>query len=551
VLVPELAAAARLRAEPELAGRPFAIVSEAGTRAAVLSVSPEATRAGVHPGASLAHARAVCGELAVRVAQPVLEHAARSTLLDVALSASPRAEALDEPGGAAAAVLDAGGLGRVFASEAALAGALVERARAQGLPAVAAVAGSRALARVAARDAVREGAGATRVVEAGREAAFLAPLSVDLLAPDDATAELLTRMGLYRLGALLALAPAQLATRLGAGVAEALAALCGARGEPPIPAPRALRVEEGIALDAPLGDLEPFLFVLGGLLSRAFARLALRHLVCGELALALELDAARNEAAGAGRHALRLRLAAPGADTRLWLRRVRLALERDPPRAPVAAIALACEGLPARRDQLDLFRPAGPAPAALDALLAELELLCGEGRVGSPRIPDDHHPDSTSLQPFGKAPRGGTAMQAERRSRGARSEAEPSGAHQARSPSGNQLLGGSGSMPDPPASPPSPVHRAMRCEALALRALRPPLPAQVRLRAGEPAAVRSAIANGDVVRCAGPWRATGGWWSETGRFAFDCFDVATSDGLLIRLRHDRLRDLWHVDAVYD
>ena len=102
-------------------------------------------------------------------------------------------------------------------------------------------------------------------------------------------------------------------------------------------------------------------------------------------------------------------------------------------------------------------------------------------------------------------------------------------------------------MPDRTSAPPP--HR--RSDTLALRALRPPLPAQVRLRAGEPAALRSAIANGDVVHCAGPWRTTGGWWSETSRFAFDCFDVATSDGLLIRLRHDRLRDLWHVDAVYD
>jgi protein ImuB len=86
---------------------------------------------------------------------------------------------------------------------------------------------------------------------------------------------------------------------------------------------------------------------------------------------------------------------------------------------------------------------------------------------------------------------------------------------------------------------------------LALRAIRPPLPAQVRLRAGTPASVASAVANGDVVHCAGPWRTTGGWWSEESRFAFDSYDVATNDGLLVRLRHDRLRDAWQIDAVYD
>jgi protein ImuB len=84
-----------------------------------------------------------------------------------------------------------------------------------------------------------------------------------------------------------------------------------------------------------------------------------------------------------------------------------------------------------------------------------------------------------------------------------------------------------------------------------VRALRPPPPAEVRLRAGLPAWVRSAVASGDVVHCAGPWRSSGGWWSEGRHFACDVFDVATGDGLLVRLRHDRLRGTWHVDAVYD
>ena len=497
LLVPALPIAARLRVEPDLGGNPVAIVSEAGARGVVLSVSDPARHIGIHPGASLSHARAVCSDLVVRVAQPALEQAARAALQDVALSASPRVALLPPATGydaSAAVLLDASGLGRVFASENALASALVARARAQGLPAVAAVAASRALALVAARDAACEGAGTTRVVAAGGETAFLAPLSVDLLGLGDAAAETLTRFGIYRLGALLALAPASVATRIGGDVAARLAALRGARSEPPIPAPRALRLEEGVSLDAPIGALEPFLFALGGVLSRLFARLALRHLACAELEIEL--------ACGAARHPLRVRLAAPSNDTRVWLRRVHLALERDPPPGGVDAIGVATEGQPARRDQLDLFRPAGPAPAALDSLLAELELLCGEGRVGTPRIPDHHHPDALAITPF----------------------EQPT---QTRSQTQNQT------------------------PTLVSRALRPPLPAHVHLRSGQPSALRSAVANGDVVRCAGPWRTTGGWWTEADRFAFDSYDVATSDGLLVRLRHDRLRDIWQVDAVYD
>lgn len=497
LLVPALPIAARLRAEPDLAGRPVAIVSEAGTRGSVLSASDPARRIGIHPGTTLSHARAVCSDLVVRVAQPALEDAARAALQDVALSASPRV-ALHPPGtghdASAAVLLDASGLGRIFASENALASALVARARAQGLPAVAAVAASRALALVAAHDAAHEETGSTRIVAAGDEAAFLTPLSVDLLGLEDATAETLTRFGIYRLGALLALAPAAVATRIGSDVARRLAALRGARSEPPIPAPRALRLEEGVSLDAPIAALEPLLFALSGVVSRLFARLALRHLACVELEIELTC--------GTARHPLRVRLTAPSTDARVWLRRVHLALERNPPPGAIDAIGVATQGQPARHDQLDLFRPAGPAPAALDSLLAELEVLCGEGRVGTPRIPDAHHPDALALAPFERG--------------------------------------------ETPSPHPPPGH-----QSLATRPLRPPLPVHVHLCSGQPTSLRSAIANGDVVHCAGPWRTTGGWWTETDRFAFDTYDVATSDGLLVRLRHDRVRDTWQVDAVYD
>src|SRR5690606_3112252 len=260
---------------------------------------------------------------------------------------------------------------------------------------------------------------------------------------------------------------------------------------PPLPAPRDARLEEAVDLDAPLDRLEPLLFVLRGLLSRLLGRLAARHLACVELELALVL--------GRGaRDVRRLRLAAPAGEPRPWLRRLRPARELGPPAAPVEGCALAAEGVPARRDQLDLFRPAGPAPAALDELLAELEALCGPDRMGAPRVPDDPRPGAWAAAPFA---------------------------------------------PSPAAD--APRARAAR-GTLAVRALRPPLPAEVRVRAGRPAWLRSALALRDVVHRAGPWRATGGWWSAERRFAFDSFDGATSDGLLVRLRYAHALRAWAI-----
>jgi protein ImuB len=164
-------------------------------------------------------------------------------------------------------------------------------------------------------------------------------------------------------------------------------------------------------------------------------------------------------------------------------------------------------GQPLRRDQLDLFRPAGPAPAVLGETLAALQSLCGDGRVGAPEAPDSHHPDAGGVLPF--AP------------------------------------------PAPPGAPAPQGADAPFTASLALRALRPPLPAQVRIRRRRPVWLRSAIANGDVVRCAGPWRTTGGWWSPEGRFAFDHFDVQSNDGVVVRLRYDHVARAWQIDAVYD
>ena len=59
------------------------------------------------------------------------------------------------------------------------------------------------------------------------------------------------------------------------------------------------------------------------------------------------------------------------------------------------------------------------------------------------------------------------------------------------------------------------------------------------------------MATGRVVQIAGPWRTTGGWWSHEQRFAYDHFDVQTSDGSLARLRFDHLGRCWQIDGVYD
>jgi len=496
--VPDLPRAAALRAHPELAGRCFAVASGRGPRAEIVSVSDAAARQGVRTGQSATQARSICAELEIQLASPALEETARAALLDAALSGSPRAVLEPRRSGPfareAAASIDASGIAALHHSEAGFAAALVARAAALGLPARAAVASSRSVARIAARN-LRGDGGETCVLTPGREAEFLEPLPIDVLDPDDALAERLTRFGVHTLGDLLRLPRSALVTRLGPA-AQALVDLARGRcTEPPLPVPVETRCAESIDLEYPAEQLEPLLFALQGLLSRLLARLELRHLACDVLTLDLGL-------AGGGRDARRIGLAAPTLELRVLMRGIAQSLESSPPRAAVERAQLETRGQPLRRDQLDLFRPPGPAPAALAPALAELASLCGASRVGSPAVADHHHPDALAVQAF---PRATSCAAASR-----------------------------GEVPQ-----------------LALRRLRPPAIAEVRVRAGYPIWIHSAVVRGRVVRCAGPWRTTGGWWSPEERFAFDHFDVQTEDGSVARLRHDHLARLWQIDAIYD
>ena len=503
LLVADLPLRAELRAHPELARQPVAIASSTEPSAQVISLSPEALAAGVPPRSSVTHSRAICPELAVRVASPALERAARETLLDVALSFSPRALAAPRTGGSfvaeAAVFLDASGVASLFQSESGFASALGERARSQGLPGAVSVAASRSVALLVARAT----GDAICILAPGEEQAFLAPLPIDLLDPEDELAESLTRFGVRRVQDLLQLPRRGLAQRLGPGGLGLLARARGPEVEAPLPERSDLRLEEAIDLEYPVDRLEPLLFVLRGLVSRLLERLSLRGLVSGPLDLELGL-------ANGGRHALQVGLAAPTADIRVLLRLISLALESSPLQATIQLVSLATEGSPARSDQLDLFLPRGPDPAALDRTLSELESLCGADRVGSPQVPDDHRPDAFAQKPFQPSPK--PKIDTNKR----------------RLQSTHKTLG-----------------------TATVRALRPPVSAEVRVAGGKPSSIRCAVASGEIVRVAGPWRTTGRWWSEKEHFALDYFDVQVADGTVLRLRFDWRRRCWQVDGLYD
>jgi len=557
LLVPDLPLHAELRANPELAAQPLVITSDPSTRAEILTASPRALAQGVHPGQSLPQARAVARDLVVRITSPVLERAARETLLDVALSLAPRAELAARASGVfateAAVYVDASGIDALHGGERAFASLLHARAERAGLPGFVALASSRNIARLAARHLAhrpRTSSGhaipppnhreadrkaiqdeATHILPPGEELAFLSPLPIDLLDPDDRTAEALTRFGIHRIHDLLRLPHRDLAARVGTKV---LALVRRARGEDvecPLPEPKNHCLEEGLDLEAPIASLEPLAFVFRGLVSRLLERLRMRSLGCAELRLEMQLEDGRRESR-------RIGLARATQNERVVLRLLRLAIESKPPETAVETVVLRSEGVPLRREQLDFFAPRGPSPNELDQTLAELSALCGPERVGAPALLDDHRPDAFELRPFTPKPLSSSLKQGgtQRSSRRLPARARP--APRAKFPANPE------SNSDRPRVP-------RRSPRLTLRALRPPLHAEVRVERGKPAFIRSAVSQGEVISSAGPWRTTGHWWLKSAHFAIDHYDIQMSDGTVLRLCFDWKTKWWQIDGLYD
>jgi len=557
LLVSDAPLVALLRKVPELRHGPLAVFagsesSAPGSQQRLLCVSKEALACGVEPGFSLRRAHSLCPEIILRERMPADEQRLGEILLELAFGCSPRAALASGLCAAEAAVIfDATGIRNLFRKEEnkeeRFATHALDCALKLEVPAVVSIASSRQVALLAARSQANE-PGSFCILPSDQEKTLLAPLPLALLQPSTQLKRKMQRFGMHCIGDLLRWPRHSVLTRLGK---EGLGLAALARGEDcdtPLPAQGKSLVEEVLELEFPLCQLEPLYFVLRGLLSKLLQRLALRGLTCDRLELSLQLEEGSNL-----RHWLQV--AAPTLDAKVFLRSARLLLERTPPSSPVESLRLRTQGLAPSRDQLDFFRAAGPAPAALQALVAELESLCGAGRVGGARLLDDHRPDSFKLLRFPV-----TVLTHSTPAR-AYVDLSPSDLPNYLAPTPLPLQ--SSPVAAPPADPPVDVVAdaadlsyatvcSPQASALALRVLRPPVAVEVRLQElGRPVWIRSKVPRGKLLFVAGPWRSTGMWWSEKDRFAFDYFDVQVSDGTLARLRHDRLQGCWELDALYD
>ncbi len=489
VYVPQLALQAALRRCPEAHGTPSALLVATGkNKPRVTELCAEARRADVRPGMTAAQAAAAAPGLRLFTATVADAEAGAAALGDVGYAFAPRVEREGER-----IFFSADDLKRLYpAGEPAIAQALQAHAGRLGFGARVALASTKGAARVATR------AHDLAVVPEDRAGAraFLAQLPVHLLTDDGDLRAAFRRWGTRTAGAIAALPTDAVALRLGPAGA-AVARLARGEDEPFHPQLPPDALEEAVELDYPIYEIEPLAFVLRGLTDRALARLSGRSLACAGLTLRLALDPR-------GLDVREVPLAAPTREAKTLVDLIRLDLARRPPEAAVVGVHLIALPARVRATQLDILRPAGPAPDRLATTLARLAALVGPENVGAPAVVDNWREEAIALTPY--------------------------------APSG-----------------PSKVSPASEMR-LALRHRRPPEEVEVLMGRAGPTALRGLETTARVLVAAGPYRLSGDWWQGSatgGSWAREYWDVHASDGAIYRLHRDARDGRFYLDGYYD
>jgi protein ImuB len=195
---------------------PFATILDAAGRRLLAAVNPAAAAAGLAPGMPLADALSFVPGLATAVAEPAKDAAGLRRLAEWCGRYSP----WTAPDGADGIKIEITGCAHLWGGEEALAADLTARLARQGIAGCLAVADTLGAAWACARFAET---GRDAVILAPSETgAALAPLPVEALRLDPATAQGLGRVGLKRIGDLYAMPRAALARRFGETVARRL-----------------------------------------------------------------------------------------------------------------------------------------------------------------------------------------------------------------------------------------------------------------------------------------------------------------------------------------
>jgi hypothetical protein len=399
---------ARLRTSEPFPAGPLILGGRPWDPAPVIDASPDARALGVRRGMPLGSAHRLVPEATFIDPDPDADRATVEAAFEALSAFSPGIAGSTDPLDAAFGLFEVqiDGLEPLWGPEpvlierqvAALATALGEDGPATDRPARdrppsgirAGIAGTRFSATVAAVVARPE---APVLVPPGGDAEFLAPHPSGLLTADPDVRARLVRFGLRRIGAVAELPRSALVARFGEEGARIHARSRGEELEPFRPRRSPERLALGLPIEPAVEDLEPLRFVLHRLAVALTSQLVGRGLAASRARLHLDLDLAFARAGTAPALDVEQRFPEPTADAEAIERLLFARLERTPPPAAVARLALELDGTtPAAGQQLPLFTPQAARAARLDWQLARLALTFGEDRVRRVDVIDPEAP---------------------------------------------------------------------------------------------------------------------------------------------------------------
>ena len=363
---------ARARASEPFPTGPLILGGRPWDPGPVVDASPEARALGVRRGMPLGSAHRLVPEAFFIDPDPDADRATIEAAFEALAAFSPGIAGSADPTDPAFGLFEVqvDGLEPLWGPEPVLIERLVEALGAtlgEGAGEIrAGIAGTRFAATVAA---VLARPGTPIVVPPGGEAGFLAPHPSGLLTPDPDVRARLTRFGLRRIGPVAELARTALVARFGEEGARIHARARGEELEPfrPRRAPERLRL--ALPIEPAVEDLEPLRFVLHRLAAALTGQLLARGLAASRARLHLDFDLAFARAGTPAGLDVEQRFPEPTADTEAIERLLFARLERTPPPAAVARLALELDGTePGGRSAAPAVhaagRPGGPARLA-------------------------------------------------------------------------------------------------------------------------------------------------------------------------------------------
>ena len=560
IYIPEFPVEAFLRTSPELREQPIAVLDGTPPMLTVIAANKRARDLGIEVGMTKLQTEA-CPDVQLRRRSLAQEAAARDALLDCAYKFSPRAEDTNKlttdngiPGDTI--ILDVAGLDRLLGPPSKVTRTLASAVSKMGLDANVAIASNADAAMYAAR-----GFAGVTVIAPGTEAKRLASLPIDLLAasvPPAVTGgytssntrslprtvltqmpemlETLERWGVRDFGSLAALPAVALSQRLGQ---EGLCLQKLAQGRAQrtlVPAEPPAKFEEVVELEDAIELLEPLAFVLNRMLEQICARLNSRALATNELRLTLELtghedQSAEEQAARKAVHQRSFQFPVPMQNSRIFLKLLQLDLAAHPPSGPVKKITIAAEAVPPRFSQSGLFLPRGPAPERLELTLARIRGITGDDRVGSAELLDTHAPDAFRMRAF-----------------------HPQNSQLSKNKVKGMPKNGTASHSSKRTMSRTPEVANNATQWTAMRIFRPPLQTRIQTKHGMPARVFLRGQAHQVTAAAGPWRKSGGWWTDQS-WTRDEWDLELRSNqnvpMLVRVYRDLSSAKWYVEGSFD